>query len=109
MSLGQKQLVCLARALLRKTKILVLDEATAAVDTITDQSIQNTLRTEFTDSTVLTIAHRLHTVTGGDTVLVLEKGKLAEQGSPEDLMNDTNSKFHGMAKAAGLLSHPEFP
>jgi len=104
LSLGQRQLLCLARALLRRSKLLVLDEATAAVDTATDDRIQNTIRTEFEDCTVMTIAHRLNTVTGGDMIIVLDKGKMVEEGKPVELMKDPHSQFYGMARAAGILN-----
>ncbi|XP_062491095.1 multidrug resistance-associated protein 1 isoform X2 [Pezoporus occidentalis] len=86
LSTGQKQLVCLARALLRKAKILILDEATAAVDLETDLQIQSTLRTQFKDSTVLTIAHRINTITDCDRILVLENGRIAEFDTLEHLI-----------------------
>ncbi|KFQ32034.1 Multidrug resistance-associated protein 1, partial [Mesitornis unicolor] len=86
LSTGQKQLVCLARALLQKAKILVLDEATAAVDLETDLQIQSTLRTQFKDSTVLTIAHRINTIMDCDRILVLENGRIAEFDTLEHLI-----------------------
>ncbi|OXA42540.1 Multidrug resistance-associated protein 1 [Folsomia candida] len=103
-SVGQKQLICLARALLRKTKILVLDEATAAVDFIveTDDLIQKTIRQEFADSTVITIAHRLNTIMDSTRIVVLDKGQIVEFDSPENLMAHTTSMFYSMAKDAGL-------
>lgn len=102
LSVGQRQLVCLARALLRKTKILVLDEATAAVDLETDDLIQSTIRTQFDDCTVLTIAHRLNTIMDYTRVIVLDKGEIREWGSPSDLLQ-RRGLFYSMAKDAGLV------
>ncbi|XP_056257731.1 multidrug resistance-associated protein 1 [Seriola aureovittata] len=102
LSVGQRQLVCLARALLRKTKILVLDEATAAVDLETDNLIQSTIRSQFEDCTVLTIAHRLNTIMDYNRVLVLDKGEMAEFDSPSHLIAQRGA-FYKMAKDAGLV------
>uniref|UniRef100_A0A5F8HF53 Multidrug resistance-associated protein 1 n=1 Tax=Monodelphis domestica TaxID=13616 RepID=A0A5F8HF53_MONDO len=102
LSVGQRQLVCLARALLRKTKILVLDEATAAVDLETDNLIQSTIRTQFDDCTVLTIAHRLNTILDYTRVIVLDKGEIVECDSPPVLLQKKGI-FYSMAKDAGLV------
>uniref|UniRef100_A0A0L8GHH2 ABC-type glutathione-S-conjugate transporter n=1 Tax=Octopus bimaculoides TaxID=37653 RepID=A0A0L8GHH2_OCTBM len=104
LSIGQRQLVCLARALLRKTKVLVLDEATAAVDMETDDLIQKTIRSEFKDCTILTIAHRLHTVIDYDKIMVLDNGVICEFDSPKHLLKNKNSIFYGMAKNSGIVS-----
>lgn len=101
-SLGQRQLICLARALLRKTTILVLDEATAAIDLETDNLIQATIREEFKSCTVLTIAHRLNTIMDNDKIVVLSQGRVLECDSPAALLSDENSTFSDMAKDAGL-------
>lgn len=104
LSIGQRQLVCLARALLRRTNVLVLDEATAAVDLETDALIQATIRQEFQHCTVLTIAHRLHTILDSDRVLVLDAGKVAEFDSPKTLLANNQSIFYSLAKDAGIVS-----
>uniref|UniRef100_A0A8C0VM35 ABC-type glutathione-S-conjugate transporter n=1 Tax=Cyanistes caeruleus TaxID=156563 RepID=A0A8C0VM35_CYACU len=101
LSVGQRQLVCLARALLRKAKILILDEATAAVDLETDHLIQTTIRSEFADCTVLTIAHRLHTIMDSNRVMVLHAGQIVEFDSPEELLVK-QGVFSAMAKDAGI-------
>ena len=102
LSVGQRQLICLARALLRKTKILILDEATAAVDLETDSLIQSTIRSEFSDCTIITIAHRLHTILDSTRVLVLDQGKVVEFDSPDNLLNDQSSVFYSLARNAGI-------
>ncbi|ORX66924.1 P-loop containing nucleoside triphosphate hydrolase protein [Linderina pennispora] len=82
----QRQLVSLCRALLWKRKILVLDEATANVDTKTDQIMQQVIREEFKDCTILTIAHRLRTVMDSDRILVMDQGRVAEFDTPANLL-----------------------
>nr|XP_010972727.2 canalicular multispecific organic anion transporter 1 isoform X2 [Camelus dromedarius] len=101
LSIGQRQLLCLARALLRKSKILIMDEATAAVDIETDQLIQTTIQNEFSHCTTITIAHRLHTIMDSDKVMVLDQGKIVEYGNPEELLKNPGP-FYSMAQEAGI-------
>ncbi|CAF0762037.1 unnamed protein product [Brachionus calyciflorus] len=103
LSVGQRQLICLTRALLRKTKILILDEATASIDHNTDDLIQSTIRSQFKECTILTIAHRLNTIIDNDRIMVLDKGKLVEFDSPANLLSNNKSIFYSMAKDAGLV------
>jgi ABC-type multidrug transport system fused ATPase/permease subunit len=101
-SAGRRQLLCLARSLLQQNKIIVLDEATASVDNETDARIQNTIRTECCDRTIICIAHRLRSIIDYDKVVVLEKGKVVEFGCPLQLLEDgTNGIFRSMCEETG--------
>uniref|UniRef100_A0A673JII1 Cystic fibrosis transmembrane conductance regulator n=1 Tax=Sinocyclocheilus rhinocerous TaxID=307959 RepID=A0A673JII1_9TELE len=108
-SVGQRQLVCLARAILRKNRILIIDEATANVDPRTDELIQKTIRAKFKECTVLTIAHRLNTIIDSDRILVLDAGRIHEYDAPHVLLQNQNGIFYkmvqqtGKAEAASLL------
>ncbi|XP_062026017.1 ABC transporter C family member 10-like [Rosa rugosa] len=97
-SMGQRQLFCLGRALLKKSRILVLDEATASMDNATDSILQKTIRTEFADRTVITVAHRIPTVMDCTKVLALSDGKVVEYDEPMKLMNNEGSLFGQLVK-----------
>jgi len=105
LSVGQRQLVCLARALLKKSKILVLDEATAACDIETDSMIQETIRSQFKDCTTFTIAHRLNTIMDSDKIVVMDHGKLVEFDSPSELLKRPDGIFYSIAKDAKVLGN----
>jgi len=100
-SLGQRQLFCLARAILKKSRLLFLDEATAAMDLETDALIQAAIKREFADSTVCTIAHRLDTIITSDRILVMDQGKVVEFDSPVTLLCNPQSSFSKLVKQVG--------
>ncbi|XP_047097620.1 ATP-binding cassette sub-family C member 5-like isoform X4 [Schistocerca piceifrons] len=100
LSTGEKQLLCLARALLRNCKILILDEATAAVDPETEACVQSTIESEFQHCTVLTIAHRLNTVMHCDHIIVMDKGQVVEMDTPQNLLSNPDSVFNMMCSVS---------
>ncbi|VEU45152.1 unnamed protein product [Pseudo-nitzschia multistriata] len=106
-SVGQRQLLCLARAILSKNKILILDEATASVDRRTDQMLHESLHESFGNATIIAVAHRLDTVIDYDYILVLGKGKVLEFGSPADLLRKNGGAFHTMVEDTGEITSNE--
>ena len=100
-SVGQRQLLCLARALLLRNNIIVLDEPSANVDSKTDQLVQKTLRERFSEATIISVAHRLDTIIDYDKVLVLGDGKVIEFGSPSDLLSKEGGHFLSLVNSTG--------
>eukprot|EP01016_Furgasonia_blochmanni_P004503 TRINITY_DN11747_c0_g1_i2.p1 TRINITY_DN11747_c0_g1~~TRINITY_DN11747_c0_g1_i2.p1 ORF type:complete len:232 (+),score=47.39 TRINITY_DN11747_c0_g1_i2:769-1464(+) len=94
LSIGEKQLLCIARAILKRTKIVLMDEATSSIDVVTENIIQNTIKEEFKENTVITIAHRLNTIIHSDMILVLNFGEIAEYDSPVNLLQNPESLFY---------------
>eukprot|EP01111_Echinosteliopsis_oligospora_P013033 TRINITY_DN4573_c0_g1_i1.p1 TRINITY_DN4573_c0_g1~~TRINITY_DN4573_c0_g1_i1.p1 ORF type:complete len:135 (-),score=35.74 TRINITY_DN4573_c0_g1_i1:9-413(-) len=94
LSTGQKQMICLGRALLRNTKIFVMDEATASLDFHTDQLLKQTIRACFSGKTLLVIAHRLDSIMDSDRILVFEQGKIVEEGHPTSLLSHHHHHHH---------------
>ncbi|GMP42463.1 hypothetical protein CsSME_00012207 [Camellia sinensis var. sinensis] len=103
-SVGQRQLICLGRALIKRSRILILDEATASVDSATDGVIQKIISQEFKDRTIVTIAHRIHTIIDSDLVLVLSEGRIAEFNTPAKLLERDDSFFSRLIKEYSMRS-----
>lgn len=103
LSAGQRQLMCLGRALLNPSNVLVLDEATASVDVQTDKIVQQTIRSEFKNKTIVTIAHRINTILDSDKIMVLDKGTVAEFDTPDNLLKNPDSLFYSLCKEGGFI------
>lgn len=104
LSVGQRQLLCIARALLRASKVIIMDEATSSVDSTTDAMIQKTIRSEFNGCTILTIAHRLETIADYDMIVVMSAGRVEECGSPKELLRDADPTGENQTAFAQLVA-----
>merc|ERR1712205_127567 len=100
-SLGQRQLLCMGRALLRQSRVLMMDEATASVDMDSDALIQKTVREAFSECTTLTIAHRLNTIMDSDKILFLDSGKVSEYDDPQTLLRNATGDFSRLVEKSG--------
>ena len=96
LSFGCRQLLCVARAILRKSKVIILDEATSSVDQKTEDIISNAVDNMFNDSTVIIIAHRINTVKKCDRIIVMDEGQIVEVGKPDELIENPDSKFYSL-------------
>jgi len=104
---GQRQLIAMARALLRRSSVIILDEATSSIDFATDAKIQATIREEFNDSILLTVAHRLRTIIDYDRLVVLDKGRIVEFDTPYNLIRKEDGIFRSMCLNSGTFSELE--
>ena len=102
LSVGEKQLICITRAILRKSKIIVMDEATASIDYKTEEIIQKAIAELLNDSTFITIAHRIKTILNYDKILTLDNGKIVDFDTPKNLLNDKNSLFYELYSKSNL-------
>merc|ERR1712166_648395 len=102
LSVGQRQLICMAKVLLRKAMVVVLDEATSSLDHASDQALQQTIRSEFKGSTVLTIAHRIDTIIDSELIIVMDAGEAVELATPAELLSNSTSRFASLAREAGV-------
>lgn len=105
-SRGERQLLCMARVLLRKRKIVMLDEASSSMDLKTDEKVRQIVREELKDCTVLAVAHRIATIVDFDMIIILDNGEIVEAGPPRELLANPSSRFSRLANSQGIFHDP---